>query len=191
MFAAERRGRRAGVSPRGYTAARGRGARQGETGQAIILVLIVVAIIAALVWWLILARQESEAQARDFARDAATRLAFALDRKFLDRTIAPERAPRYPPSFRDRIVDKLRGFGRPTAPPEMSGDVYFSSYFFQPSGTFRAQFRYPQMPVEIHMAISRPKGWWQIDDLNISWDQPAPPEPVPAAAAPPAQSPGQ
>lgn len=149
--------------------------------QAIIIVLVVFAVLAALVWWLFSARQQSEAAAREFARDAATRLAFDLDRKFLDRTIAPDRVAKYPPSYRDRIITKLSGFGRPTAPAEMSGDVYFTSYFFQPSGTFRARLQYPQMPAEIHMAISRPKGWWQIDDINISWDQPPPPEPVPSA----------
>lgn len=155
------------------------------------MVLIVVAIIAALGWWVILSRQESEAQARDFARDAATRLAFDFDRKFLDRTIAPERVSKYPPSFRERIVERLRGFGRPTAPPEMTGDVVFTSYFFQPSGTFRARVQYPQMPVEIHLAISRPKGWWQIDDLVIWWDQPLPAEQVPAGAAPQEASPAR
>lgn len=105
---------------------------------------------------------------RDFARVAAARPAFDLDRKFLDRTIAPERVAKYPPSYRDRIITKPGGFGRPTPPAEMSGDVYFQSYFFQPSGTRRAQLQYPAMPAEIHMAISRREGWWQIDDLNIS-----------------------
>ena len=144
-----------------------------ESGQAIVLVLIVVAILAALAWWLILSRQESEEQAKDFAREVATRLAVNLDRKFLDRVIAPERVAKYPPSFRDRVVEKFRGFGRPTGSVEVEGDVVFTSVFFQPSGTFRAKLNYPDMPAVLYLMISRPKGWWQIDEMNISWTPPA------------------
>lgn len=139
--------------------------------------------LAAIGWWLILSRQESEAQARDFAREAATRLAFDLDRKFLDRVIAPARVAKYPPSFRDRIIDKLRGFGKPTGPAEIEGEVWFTSYFFTPSGTFRAKLTYSRTPVVLYFAVSRPQGWWQIDDLNVSWE--APPVEPPAAAPPP------
>jgi hypothetical protein len=163
--------------------------RWHERGQAIVLVLIVVAILAGIAWWLILSRHESEAQARDFARDAATRLAVNFDRKFLDRVIAPDRVAKYPPSYRDRVIEKLRGFGQPIGPVEVEGDVIFQSYFFQPSGTFEAKLKYAHMPAAIHLAVSRPKGWWQIDDLNISWNQPAP-APAPVLQPTPAPPPG-
>ena len=151
-----------------------------ERGQAAVLVLIVVALIIGVAWWLITSRQQSEAEAKNFVREAATRLAFDLDRKFLDRVIAPEQVAKYPPSFRDRVIQKFRGFGRPTGAVEVEGDLFFTNYFFLPSGNFRAKLNYPTTPVVLYLAISRPKGWWQINELNISWEQPPPPPP-PAA----------
>ena len=143
------------------------------------LVLIVVAVLGGITWWLYASRQQSEEAAKNFARDVATRLAFDFDRKLLDRVIAPEQMAKYPPSYRERVVEKLRTFGRPTSPVEVTGQVLFTSHFFNPVGTFRAQLNYPGMPAALHLAISRPRGWWQIDDLNVSWDQPPPPEPPP------------
>ena len=135
--------------------------------------LILVALGAAIAWWLTVSRQKSEEQAKGFAREVATRLAVDLDRKFLDRVIAPERVAKYPPSFRDRVIEKFRGFGRPTGPVELEGDVVFTSGFFNPAGTFRAKLTYPQMPAVLYLMVSRPKGWWQIDEMNISWTPPA------------------
>ena len=154
-------------------------------GQTTVLVLVVLAIFGGIAWWLVSSRQQSEKEAREFARDTATRLAFNFDRKFLDRVIAPERVAKYPPSYRDRVVEKLRGFGRPTEPVEVDGQVLFTSYFFNPTASFRAQLKYPGMPAALHLTVSRPRGWWQIDDLNVSWEQPPPPEPAPAPEIPP------
>lgn len=158
--------------------------RARERGQTAVLVLIVVAILIAVAWWLIRSRQQSEVEAKNFVRDTATRLAFDLDRKVLDRAIAPEQVAKYPPSFRERVIEKFRGFGRPTSAAEVEGDLFFTNYFFQPSGNFRARFTYPTMPVVLHLAISRPKGWWQINELNISWEQPPPPAPSPVETTP-------
>lgn len=164
--------------------------RRSESAQTVVLVLIVVAILGGIAWWMYSARDQREAEAKQFARTVATRLAFDLDRKLLDRVIAPERVARYPPSYRDRIIDKLRGFGRPVASPEVSGDVFFTSGFFSPTGTFRADLQYPDMPAAIYLAVSQPKGWWQIDDINVSWDPPPLPEPPPSTApASPSPSP--
>jgi len=153
------------------SASQSRGMREG--GQAIVLILIILAIMGGIGWWLVQSRQMSEAQAKDFAREVAIRLAVDLDRKFFDRVIAPERVAKYPPSFRDRVIDKLRGFGRPSSTVELEGDVFFTSGFFNPTGNFRVKLTYPQTPAIIHLAVSRPKGWWQIDDMNISWTPPA------------------
>ena len=158
--------------------------RRRERGQAIVLVLILIAAGAGIVWWLFTARQQSEEEARAFAREAARRMAFDLDRKFLDRVIAPDQVTRYPPSFRDRIIEKLRSFGRPSGEVELDGEVVFTSHFFQPAARFRARLTYPQSPVDLYLAVSRPKGWWQIDDMNVSWEQPAPPPPPPELVLP-------
>ncbi len=163
--------------------------RQRERGQTVVLVLVVVAIIIAIAWWLITSRQQSEAEAENFVRETATRLAFDLDRKVLDRVIAPEQVAKYPPSFRDRVVQKLQGFGRPTGAVEVEGELFFTNYFFQPSGNFRAKVTYPTTPAVLYFAISRPKGWWQINELNISWEQAPPPPPPAIEEVPPAGPP--
>ena len=163
--------------------------RTHQRGQAIVLVLVLIAAGAGIVWWLFTARQQSEVEARAFARDAARRMAFDLDRKFLDRVIAPDQVTKYPPSFRDRIIDKLRGFGRPSGEVELDGEVLFTSHFFQPTARFRARVTYPQSPVDLYLAVSRPKGWWQIDDMNVSWEQPPPPPPPPLEIASPSPAP--
>ena len=157
------------------------------------LVLVVVAIIIGVAWWLIKSRQQSEIEAKNFVRETATRLAFDLDRKLLDRVIAPEQVAKYPPSFRDRVIQKLRGFGRPSGSVDVEGELFFTNHFFLPSGNFRAKLTYPTTPVVLYLAISRPKGWWQINELNISWDQAPPPPPPPTAeemAPVPQPSPG-
>ena len=166
--------------------------RAREGGQTVVLALIVLAVVGALVWWLFDSRERNERAAREFARDVATRLAFDLDRKLLDRVIPSERTAKYPPSFRDRLIANLRKFGRPTEPIEVTGDVYFVNHFFEPIGTFRAPLKYPGQPAELQFAISRPRGWWQIDDINVTWELPPPPEPpvvAPIGAATPAAPP--
>lgn len=156
----------------------------GEEGQAAFLVLIIVAILIGIASWLFSARHGGERDARAFAKEAAQRIAFDLDRSFIDRVIAPEQVTRYPPSFRERLLERLRGFGRPSGDIEVDGEIWFVSHFFQPSGRFRAALNYSGRPVYLYLAVSRPKGWWQIDDMHVSWEQPAE-EPPPAT--PPAQ----
>ena len=150
------------------------------------MVLIVVAIIGGIAWWMVRAREGSKRDAKEFVRQAATRLAFEHDRKFLDRVIAPDRVSKYPPSFRERLVEKLRGFGRPSAPPEVEGEVLFVRGFFEPMGNFTAKLPYAnQPPATLQFAISRPKGWWQIDNVNVLWELPQPVEVAPAPPPPP------
>ena len=158
--------------------------RAEDCGQTVVLVIIVVAVLGGAAWWLYNSREQSEREAREFARDVATRLAFDLDRKLLYRLIAPDRVAKYPPSYRDRVIEKFRGFGRTTAPADLTGDVFFTSHFFKPVGTFRAQFSYPSMPATLYLSVSRPRGWWQIDDLRVSWEPAPPPEPPPISPAP-------
>ena len=135
-----------------------------------LLLLIVVAILVALGWWLFSARAARAQEAKAFAREVATRLAFDLDRKVLDLRLGREAQVRYPPSFRDRLIERLRGFGRPAGPIEVKGDVVFTSHFFQPSGLLRAELSYPEMRVYLDLTISHPQMWWQIDTIMLSWE---------------------
>ena len=143
--------------------------------------LIMVAIFIGIASWLFAARNGGEKEARAFAQEAGRRIAFDLDRSFMDRVIAPEQVAKYPPSFRDRMLERLRGFGRPSGPIEAEGEVFFVSHFFQPSGRFRIPLNYSGRPVYLFLAISRPKGWWQIDDMAVTWDQPPADQPPPGA----------
>lgn len=146
------------------------GAASGERGQVVVIGLVVIAILVAIGWWLVSARISREQEAKAFVREVATRLAFDFDRKILDVRLGREAQVRYPPSFRDRMVEKLRGFGRPADEITIRGDVVFTSHFFQPSGLLRAELTYPDKRVFIDMSISHPQMWWQIDTLSLIWE---------------------
>lgn len=144
--------------------------RSGVRGQAALLSLIVLAVLVALGWWLVSTRAAREKEAKTFVRDVARQLAVDLDRKVLDVRLGREAQVRYPPSFRDRLIEKLRAFGRPAEEIEVKGDVAFTSYFFQPSGLLRAVLTYPQTHVYLDMTISHPQMWWQIDSIVAIWE---------------------
>ena len=134
------------------------------------MLLVVVALLVALGWWLFSARAKRAEEAKTFVRHVATRLAFDFDRKVLDVHLGREAQVRYPPSFRDRLLDKLRAFGRPANEIGVRGDVVFTSHFFQPSGLLRAELVYPETRVYIDMTVSHPQMWWQIDTLSLMWE---------------------
>ena len=143
------------------------------------LVLIVLAILGGVYAWLVTSKHQSEAEARAFAAEAGTRLAFQFDRKFLDTHIAPDKQTHYPVSFRDRLLDRLRGLGIPAGPVDVDGDVTFTSQFFQPVGQFRVRLNYSAAPAFLYLTVSHPHEWWQIDTINLTWNKP----PVEPAAA--------
>jgi hypothetical protein len=69
---------------------------------------------------------------------------------------------------------------------EVTGQVSFTSEFFQPFGRFRVHLQYPNNKAELQMTVSNPRGWWQFKDLNFLWYPPVEPAqavPSPAAAA--------
>ena len=162
--------------------------RSAVHGQAIVLLLIVVVVLGGIAWWLFTARDGSEADARAFAKEAATRLAFQHDTKFLNLHLGLEAQRKYPPSFRERFFDRLRSLGSPSGTPDVEGRVMFTSQFFQPTGEFSCLIQYPHAPATISMAISRPTGRWQIDYLNLIWTPPGLPAAQPVEIGPP---PGQ
>lgn len=155
--------------------------------------LIVVAILGGIGWWLVSSRLQREQEAKAFVREVATRLAFEFDRKILDVRLGREAQVRYPPSFRDRIVDKLRTFGRPADGIGVRGDVMFTSYFFQPSGLLRAELTYPDKRAYIDLTISHPQMWWQIDTLSLIWEPlgSASPRAAPEQSLAPPAAPGR
>lgn len=136
------------------------------------MLLIVLAVLAGIGWFLFASKQKSEAAAKAFVQEAATRLAFQFDRKFLDVHLASDAQTRYPPSFRERFFDRLRALGVPAGPVEVEGKVHFTSYFFQPAGQLRARLNYSAAPAYIDFHVSHPNAWWQINNLNLTWTRP-------------------
>ena len=160
---------------------------KGEGGVA--LLAIVLLIIGGIVWWLYSSRQGAEKNARLFATEVAKRVAINYDEKFLHVHLSPEAQVQYLKSSRDRLLDRLREFGVPAQPIDVQGNVAFSSYFFDPRGTFRAQLKYPTTSAQLEMEISRGMTVWQVDTINLLWTPPPAPIPTPALIPTPTPQP--
>ena len=150
---------------------------KGEGGVA--LLVIVLLLLGGIVWWLYSSRQDAEKNARIFATEVARRVAVNYDEKFLHVHLSPEAQIQYLKSWRDRLIDRLREFGVPAQPIEVQGDVGFTSYFFDPKGTFRVQLKYPTTSAQLDLGISRGMTVWQVDTINLTWNPP--PTPIPAS----------
>ena len=153
---------------------------KGEGGVA--LLVIVLLLLAGIVWWLYSSRQDAEKNARIFANEVVKRVAVNYDEKYLHVKLSPEAQVQYLKSWRDRMIDRLREFGVPAQPIDMQGDVAFTSYFFDPHGTFHAQLKYPNATARLELDISRGMTVWQVDTINLTWDVPPVPTPTPGVA---------
>jgi hypothetical protein len=148
--------------------------RRREGGQVLVLFLIVLAVLGGIGWWLFTSRDQSGQAARAFAREAGLKLGREHDQKFLDVHIGPEVQTRYPPSYRERLLTKLRGLGVASDDVQVEGDVAFTSHFFSPHGRFKVLLGYPDTrKAELYLVVSNPHPWWQIDEINLVWYPPA------------------
>ena len=164
--------------------------RRGE--GAIGLLVIVFLIVGGILWWLYSARQGAEKSIRVFSADVAKHAAVDYDEKFLHFHLSPEAQVQFPTSWRDRLIGQLRSLGTPSQPIEVTGDVAFSNYFFDPRGLFRAQLKYPTTFAELELGVSRSMADWQIDTIGLIWTPPTPtPAPAPQATATPPPTPAQ
>jgi hypothetical protein len=153
---------------------------KGEGGIA--LLVIVLLLLGGIVWWLYSSRQDAEKNARIFAVEVAKRVAVNYDEKYLHVKLSPEAQVQFLKSARDRLIDRLREFGVPAQPIELQGDVAFTSYFFDPHATFRAQLKYPTTSAELELSVSRGMTVWQVDTINLIWIPPPVPTPTPGVA---------
>jgi len=164
--------------------------RRSESGQVIVLLLILLAILGGGYWLLISSREKREKEAWAFARDAATRIVVQQDMRFLDRTLSPKAQVLYPPSWRERLMTRIREPGPPQSEPRMRGQLFFRSQFFNPEGEFIVEWDFPTGPASIDLKISHPQALWQIDGINWTWQAPPPPPtPTPSPTASPSPSP--
>src|SRR5204863_1833123 len=160
---------------------------KGEGGLAVLV--IVVLLLGGIVWWLYQSRRNHEKNARIFARDVVTRLAVNYDEKYFHVNQSPEAQRTYLQSARENFLERLRQLGVPAQPIEVQGDVVFSSYFFDPRGTFKAQLKYPATTAQMDVDISRGMTVWQIDSVTLTGAPPATPTPAPMLAASPSPTP--
>ncbi len=149
---------------------------KGEGGLA--LLVIVLLILGGIIWWLYSSRQDAEKNARIFAAEVATRAAVNFDEKFLHVHLSAEGQKTYLRSSRDRLLERLHELGVPAQPIEVQGNLVFTSYFFEPRGTFHAQLKYPTTTAQLDVNISRGMTVWQVDTIDLPW------------TPPPAQAPG-
>lgn len=139
-------------------------------GEGLLLVVVIVAILGGIAWYLYSSRRNSEKEGWAYAREIAEHIVLQRDAHYIDLNIAPEVQAQMPPSFRERILTKLGELGAPDKRMNLSGKVTFSSYFFEPHGSFRAEVGFPNGRAYLDMAISPSHGPWQIDGLNLTWN---------------------
>ena len=158
---------------------------RGEVAQVVLLLVIVLAVIAGGLWFLKRNRDMREREAQAFANEIASKLVYQNDVRFLDRNLTQKAQLMYPPSWRLRIMDYIKTQGPP--PPQFKwtkSEVLFNNYFFDPAGSFIAQFDYPPGPAYLEMQISHPGALWVIDAINWTWTPAPTPAPTPFVPAP-------
>ncbi len=161
-----------------------------ENGSVIILILVVLAALGVGWYFLKSSREKTEKGGRAFADEVARRVVLQQDTKFLARALSQKAQIQYPPSFQMRLMDYVREPGVPSPQYKMKGNIVFTDQFFDPNGTFIAEFAYPTGPAFFEIHISHPGALWQIDDINWSWQPPAPtPTPTPSASLTPTPTP--
>ena len=149
---------------------------------AIALLVIVLLILGGIVWWLYSSRQDAEKNARTFATEVANKVAVNYDEKYLHVHLSPDGQKTYLRSARDRLLDRLREFGTPVQVTDVQGELMFTSYFFDPHGTFHAQLKYPAASAQLDIDLSRGMTVWQVDSISLTGNPPPAPAPAPAPA---------
>jgi hypothetical protein len=152
---------------------------------AIALLVIVLLLLGGIVWWLYSSRQDAEKNARIFANEVVKKVAVNYDEKYLHVKLSPEAQVQYLKSWRDRLMDRMRELGVPAQPIEVQGNVSFTSYFFDPHGTFTAPLKYPTTSATLEVGVSRGMTVWQVDTINVIWEPPPVPTPTPGMAPSP------
>jgi hypothetical protein len=160
---------------------------RGEGGLA--LWIIVLALVGGIVWFLYSSRKDADRDIRAFAQLTAQKIAVDFDDLFLRTHMNPEYQITHPPSWRERLFSTLRDYGRLTKPIETTGDVQFSSQFFDPHGTFRSTLAYAASTEHLELTISKGLSGWRIDEVTIAWNPKPTPTPSPFAAMTPTPTP--
>jgi hypothetical protein len=157
----------------------------GNRGEGGIGFLVIVGVlILGIVWWLYSSRQDADKKSRAFAAEVVTHVAVNYDEKYLHVHLSPEAQVNYLQSWRERLIARLRELGVPAQPIAVTGTVAFSSQFFDPHGTFRAELKYPNTSAFLDLEVSRGMTVWQVDKIDLTWTPPPTPTPAPVVATP-------
>src|SRR4051794_1845127 len=159
---------------------------KGEGGIAIWI--IVVGILAGIVWFVYASRDDTIKEARVFAQEVSKKIAVDFDDRYLLTHLNRENQAANLPAWRERLFRSLRSFGPMTKPMETTGDISFTSYFFDPRGTYQTNLTYATMPAHLDISVSKANAGWRIDELNLVWTPPSP-TPAPVAAVSPTATP--
>lgn len=147
-----------------------RGCHGRHRGESLLLIIVIIGVLGAVCWYLFSSRRHSEKEAWAYAREVAEHIALQRDAHFIDLNLSSPAQVDVPPSFRERILTKLAELGPPDKRINLTGKVTFSSYFFEPHGSFRAEVGFPNGRAYLDMAVSPSHGPWQIDGLNLTWN---------------------
>jgi len=161
--------------------------RKGEGNFAIWIILL--ALLGGALWFLYSSRSDAERKMRGFAGQIVDSMAVKYDVRLLNAHMTPAAQAQYIPSWRDRMVGFLKGFGPMSKPIETTGDVHFNSVFFDPVGTFKSVLTYPTMTATMNLTVVRGMNDWQVDQLELIWTPPPTPTPAPAAQVTPSPTP--
>lgn len=153
-------------------------------GEGLSIWIILIFILAGAGWFLWSSRGDSVREAKAFANEVSKKIVMEFDDRYLLAHLNPENQAAHLPAWRERLFRSLRSFGPMTKPMEVTGDIYFTSYFFEPRGTFKTEMSYAAMPAHLDLSISKGMNGWRIDEINLVWNPP-PPSPTPAAAITP------
>jgi hypothetical protein len=153
--------------------------RRGEGGLAICIILL--AMLVGALWFLYSSRAEADRKMREFANQIVQTMAVNYDVRFLNNHMTTQAQANYIPSFRDRMVGFLKGFGAMSKPIETKGDVTFTSLFFDPRGSFHTTLTYPTMTATLNLTVIRGINNWQVDEIDLVWSPPPTATPAPAA----------
>jgi hypothetical protein len=161
--------------------------RKGEGGLAIWIILL--ALLGGAAWFLYASRAEAERKAREFAEQVVKTMAVNYDVRFLNTHMSPQAQLNYIPSWRDRMLVYLKGFGPMTKPIETKGNVSFNNVFFDPHGMFQSDLTYANQTAKLNIGVSRGMNAWQVEEIELVWTPPPTPTPAPVAVATPSPVP--
>lgn len=161
--------------------------RSGEGNIAIWV--IVAALLGGAFWFLYSSRSDAERKMRQFADQIVETMAVKYDVRLLNAHMTLAAQANYIPSWRDRMVGFLKGFGPMSKPISTKGDVHFNSVFFDPVGTFQSTLTYPTMTATMNLTVVRGMNDWQVDQIELTWTPPPTPTPAPVAQVTPSPTP--